>query len=373
MMSCLKRTLALAVALTSITAICASAIADERVLPREIFQQMGFRPVLRASRPVRSFPARGFEASLSTGLPWPVQFKDEAHTIAQNYVNFQDYGGGAYFHKGCDLRTQPHSWVIAPVSGVLEGGYYGYETHEDGSQTKFWNPWKGDAHPDPYFELAIVTDEGYRFELHHVDVMDLPQETIAALNKGGVRVPAGARIGHVLEWNFGDYDHIHYNVFAADGTIINPEAHSVAVRDTVAPAIQGVYALYGNGRVSDVREGLVLDQGVREIVVATTESRNNDAYVQTPPFAGIAFQNGPSFAWDFRESLTAPGGGFPDLRKVFASRLRTPSGQLLRTIGNYGKGLFLMRLPVAQGVSGQFVVRVADTAGNFSQVAAQIR
>ena len=38
--------------------------------------------------------------------PWPVPFLDAHHTIGNVMTQFQDYGGGAYYHGGDDLRVQ---------------------------------------------------------------------------------------------------------------------------------------------------------------------------------------------------------------------------------------------------------------------------
>lgn len=338
--------------------------ANERVLPEKILLEKGLRP-FKNFRHFRGL--RKQTGQIPRGLPWPVQFQDPSHTIAQNYVNFQDYGDGAYFHKGCDLRTHQSADVRAPVTGILEAGYYGYDTKPDGSQTKFWTPWKGVPHNDPYFELALVTQDGYRFELHHVDSMNLPQTTLDALAKGGVVIPQGQVIGKVIPWGgSGDvYNHIHYNIYRQDGVIMNPEFYSEAVADHVAPKIHGVFGIKTDGSVLPLGQGGVIQDELQEIVVAATENRDNDVYIQTPVFAGIVFENGSRTVWDFHDSITTPDGRWPDLREVFRPQIKLPGGKKLITFGQYGKGMFLFRLKVDSG-RGKFEIRVADTATNFS-------
>lgn len=336
--------------------------ADERVLPAAVLQKMGYRPF-------SSFPHyRGqlqVRSELPTGLKWPVQFVDATRNIAQNYVNFQQYGLALpYYHKGCDLRSPPNSPVKAPVTGVLEGGYYSYTDHPDGSETKQWIPWNGKVHNDPYFELAVITADGYRFELHHVDSMNLPKETIQALNKGNVVVQEGTVIGTVLPWG-GDYDHIHYNIFRQDGVIVNPEAYTVSPPDHVAPKIQAAYGVRTDGSVVELVNGGTVGP-LQQIIVATTETRDNSIYVQTPPFIGIQFQTRELFAWDFRKVLLGPDAKWPDIRQVFVSKFKTPNGKFLYTTGQYGKGLFLMRL-IVPATHGPFVIAVSDTAGNTTK------
>jgi len=341
----------------------ARGYGNERHISVQEALQRGYRPfkAFHNYRGVRGYALENVQHNLS----WPVQFQDASQTIAQNYLNFQEYGGGAYFHKGCDLRSPAGSTVTAPVTGVLEGGYYSYGNNPDGSETKMWIPWNGKAHYDPYFELALVTPDGYRFELHHVDSENLPASTVEALNKGGVTVPAGAQIGKVLPWPDGVYNHIHYNIFRQDEVILNPEAYSVQVPDHVAPTIYGVYGIKTDGSVIEAKAGQSVAGPLTEFVIATTETRDQSIYVQTPPFVGIKFNSGFTTFWDFREKLLSSDGQWPDIRNVFLPALLTPSGQRLETFGQYGKGLFLMRLKVA-GQSGPFSIKVGDTAGNFA-------
>jgi len=344
----------------------ASATADERFLPKATLLKMGYKPFVSAAQSAKLGLSRTAPA-LQRNLQWPVEFEDAAHSIAQNYVNFQQYGGTqAYFHGGCDLRANADSWVTAPVTGTLEAGYYSYAENEDGSSQKYWKPWTGQTHDDPYFELAIVTADGYRIELHHVNSTNLPASTIAALNKGGVVIQAGTKVGHVYYWPDGEYHHVHYNIHKPDGTIVNPEAYSIEVPDHVAPTIVNVYAKTSDGRSQVLRESETAQGNVDEIVVATTETRDNSVYVQTPPYAAIKFANGHSFAWDFREQLLGPDGHWPDLRKVFLDSINGSE-----TFGQYGKGMFLMRLPTANQ-KGAFTIEVGDTAGNMTKFSGAI-
>lgn len=357
-------------ALAAVAGVVASqgtARGDELILPREAFAAMGYASVgVRVAS--TDFLPDAFLADLPRDLPWPVRFADAAHTVAQNYVNFQEYGDGQpYFHGGCDLRAAGNSDVIAPVAGILEGGYYGYSTNEDGSMEKHWKPWAGQANRDPYFELAIVTDDGYRLELHHVDAQKLPAATIQALNQGNVRVEAGTVVGRVNGWAFASqrYDHIHYNVVRADGVRLNPEFYSTTITDRVAPRIQGVYAIRKDGRAELIRDGASVTGSIQEIVVAATESRDGDAYVQTPPVARIQFGANAPLGWDFRQFLLTEDHRWPDLREVFRDEIEV-AGRRYSTWGQYGQGLFLMRLPVT-GQIGPFEVRIEDTAGNVSR------
>ena len=337
--------------------------ADESVRPQIYFRARGYVAVSTTTHPLR----RALR-DLPGLLPWPVVFQDAAHTIAQNFVNFQDYDGASpYFHQGCDLRSAGDSEVVAPVDGILEGGYYGYTNLPTGAMQKQWQPWNGQTHADPYFELAIVTEDGYRFEMHHVDSQKLPAFTVQALNQGHVRVKAGTVIGKVNAWAFPGYSHVHYNIIRPDGVFANPEYYSIPLPDHTAPAILGVFALTPDGKATALRPGEVLPFHPAQFVVASTESHDRDAYVQTPPIARIHFASGGSFAWNFRQWLVGPDGHFPDIRQVFdLDGLALPDGRRLETFGQYGKGMFLIRLPVGAADHGEFEIALADTTGNSS-------
>ena len=337
------------------------ASADELVLPAPALRALGLRPVRHA--PVLS---RATHPDPTPGTLWPVTFKSQAHSIAQNYVQHQDYGGGQYYHGGCDLRTVARSWAVAPIDGVLEGGYYGYETQADGQDVKWWKPWDGSPEASLYFELAVVSDDGYRYELHHVDPMTLPQETVRWLDQGGVRVTAGAKLAHVAKWP-GDYDHVHFNLVRPDGVHVNPEAFSQAlpvIVDSIAPRILAAFTIDAQNRVAALRDGARIAANVTEIVVETTETRDGNAYVQTPPLFQARFDSGEVTGEDFRKTLTGADGAWRDIRQVFLPKLRTPSGATIRNAGNYGEGQFLVRIPLPRTAHGPFEVRLEDTAGN---------
>src|SRR5688572_1265679 len=92
------------------------ALADERILSKKDLEKGRFKPF-------SGFKSPGTQrfSEPPTNLIWPVKFRDEKRNIAQNYVQHQDYGGGQYYHKGCDLLALPGSDVKATVSGILEG------------------------------------------------------------------------------------------------------------------------------------------------------------------------------------------------------------------------------------------------------------
>lgn len=338
--------------------------ADELRLPRSELVSLGMKPV-KFSPHFSLSPSTSPRTEPESGRPWPVTFKSQEHSIAQNYVQHQDYGSGQYYHGGCDLRAEPRSWATAPVDGILEGGYYGYDTEADGQDVKWWKAWDGHPTASLYFELAIITPDGYRYELHHVDPMTLPTDTVRALNTGGVRVTSGTKLALVAKWPT-SYDHVHYNIVRPDGVHMNPEAYSVEVPDHEAPKILGVYAIQNAGVVLEVSENTTLPKATKEFAVVTTESRDGNGYVQTPPWFDLTFTTGKKSGWDFRKTLSDAAGKWIDIRNVFLEEIRPPHGRRIKNSGNYGKGQFIVRVPMPTDARGDFILSVGDTAGNVS-------
>lgn len=348
-------------ALSLALALSAPALAHENIQPGWKLLQEGYRPVLRALGAPETLPA-------PHSLAWPVTFQDGAHTIGNSMVEFQPFGA-PYYHGGCDLRTHAQETIHAPVSGRLEAGHYGYDTNADGSMTKYWMPWpqRGDA---TYFEVAVVADDGTRYELHHVDRATLPAEIVAMLNAGGARVSAGTTLGHVLDWPDGEYHHTHYNIVLPSGTRVNPEYASTLLADTRAPEILGLYALT-NGLAKDFGNGYFA-KAPAEFVVDAVDHQDGNVYDHPPAFVRLRFDNGPETTWDFRATLTDGRGAFPPLWNFFLESLRGPNG-FRETEGGYGTGHSLIRLRVPTGASGPFTIELADIAGNTVRRAGTIR
>jgi hypothetical protein len=354
-----------------------AAFANEPHKPAAFWAHEGYKPVKysRAQKILAAPPVA--EHSLS----WPVEFADDMHTMGNNMIQFQQYGGSdAYYHAGCDLRAQAGSWVSAPIGGRVEAGHYGYETQADGSDVKWWKPYPapGDTY---YFEVAVIDDTGTRFEIHHVDENSLPPEIISAVQNGG-RVKAGDHLGKVVLWPEAGvdgelYNHVHFNVVDKSGVHWNPERLAPAMVDTTAPVIHGVYAKSSDGHFSEVQEGAVLTAKPDEFVVAATDQREKDVYTQAPNLAELVFNPGTpgelSTRWDFTWKLTKQDGSFPPIWELYLKKLTLPSGERLSTEGNYQTNFFLIQLKTPPLAQGPFVIRVGDMAGNQSEFHAELR
>lgn len=347
-----------------VSLFCAfNAKADENILPASKLLAMGYRewkPAHLLNQP----------QILAHTLPWPVRFQDASHQIGNAMAQFQPFGGVPYFHGGCDLRVEAGADVLAPVGGKLEAGHYGYDTNADGSLKKYWMPWPEEGNPT-YFEVAVVAENGIRYEFHHMDRDTLPDSIVNKLNAGGGTVEAGTLLGHVIEWPGGEYHHTHYNVILPDETRVNPEFVSTLLPDTLAPNILASYAVMPDKSVVDFGQGL-FRSAPTEIVISVVDKMNNNVYEHAPVFASLKFASGEESTWDFREKLIGADGKFPNLFSFFKDSLTTPNGRRIYTEGGYGMGKSLVRIKVPNG-HGVFSIQIGDMAGNISTLSGVIQ
>jgi hypothetical protein len=330
--------------------------ADESFRPRAELLAAGFHSVSTVS--VLRFAPADIPAAHS--LAWPVAFEDAAHSIGNSMAEYQPFGD-PYYHGGCDLRTQAEESVHAPVDGRLEAGAYSYNTRPDGSLEKFWKAWP--AQDDPmYFEVAVVADNGIRYELHHIDRETLPTEIVNMLNQGGGRVTAGTVLGHVITWPDGVYHHTHYNIVLPDGTRVNPEFASPLLPDHLAPQILGSYAIMPDGSTVDYAGG-TFATAPSEIVLDVVDKQDENVYEHPPTYVDLKFASGAETVWDFRQTLLGGDGHFPPLWDFFLQSVSI-DGRSSTTEGGYGTGHSLIRLKVPAGASGAFRITVGDIAGN---------
>jgi hypothetical protein len=339
-----------------------SAHADELFMSREEALINGYLPIENSGRS-NDFACHALPWEKHS-LKWPLKFRNDADPVGNDMVQFQDYGA-PYYHGGQDLVSRAGEKLVAPINGRLEGGHYSYTRNANGSKTKNWIPWPGKGSPN-YFELAVVTAEGYRFEFHHVDRANLPGSTVEALNKGGAQVEAGAHIGNVIKWNEEeDYDHIHYNIVEPGGLLfVNAEYTSAVFPDSIKPEIIKVFAM--NGKTPVVYTGGPLSFHPTEFVIATKDSRFEGGYEHPPAKVIVEFANGSHSGWDFTQTLATADCGWPHIWDFYQHTLTDPDGLLWETWGVYGKGQFLIRVPVPANAKSPFKISVSDMNGNTS-------
>lgn len=341
--------------------------ADELIMSRPELQKMGYLPAPKfQTLPIIDTQADQLQ-KWNEMISWPVRFQDETHSMGNNMIQYQNYGGGAYYHGGCDLRTKESEQIYAPVSGRVEAYYYSYDRHDNGYMQKYIIPNGGSRY---YYEVSIITDEGYRYEIHHIDPKTLSQELKTALKNPHSRIEKGTVLGHVVSWPAQGidgqyYHHIHFNIIAPDGTILNPEAHAPAVLDTESPHIEKVFAIQkGKSTAVILSPDQKLPENTEEILVLTWDTKNQNVYRQAPSKIEISFENGAVTDLDFIRRLADANNQFPDIRHIFVESIFASDQKTYRTEGNYLKNTFIYRLKIPSHAQGFWAVRVIDMVGN---------
>lgn len=165
--------------------------------------------------------------------PWPVKVLSIGHTMA----SYQSYGmvSSAYFHHGLDIRADAGSDVIASRGGKVVN----VENYEPG-QKEYW-------------EVAILDDDGFLWQYHHIDPNSIPSSVHDAFKKGD-RISDGTKIGTVVYWpivSYGErYHHVHLNILGSGKEYVNPFAFLQPLKDTVGPEIASIMLVQNGKKVS---------------------------------------------------------------------------------------------------------------------------
>jgi hypothetical protein len=354
-----------AIVLMTVSLSACSQNSDVRDIPIENPRDLDNRGYV----PVPSQPGLGgAQLPSAHSLAWPVTFQDASHVIGNTMAQYQPYDG-AYWHGGADLRVKAGAAVRAPIAGRVEAGHYSYAIKSDGSMTKYWKAWPAQGN-DTYFEVAVVADDGTRYEFHHVNRKTLPASTIALVESGG-RANAGDTLGYTIAWSDGVYHHIHYNIVTPGGTRINPEYVSTIIPDTTAPEILSSYAVLSTGTAQNFGTGSFA-AAPSEFAIEVRDRLGRNVYSNPPSWARLQFQSGAATTWDFRQTLTREDGTQPALWDFFVKTLRTPLGTSIGTTGGYGTGTSVIRLKVPTGATGPFRIDFADQAGNSTGLTGSI-
>lgn len=274
---------------------------------------------------------------------WPFEPLSIGHTMA----SYQRYGWGAYFHHGLDIRGDAGTPVRAAAGGtVVNVGNY------NGGSRLYW-------------EVAILDDDGFLWQYHHVDHETIPQDVKDAFAQGGA-VAAGTVLGEIVDWpmdSFGEaYHHVHLNVLAADGVYRNPFDFLDPLGDVQAPELRGIGLLDARGRVVD---GTVA-RGDYSLYAEVADLIRHEAYIVPPHSIEVAVDGGaPEVVWTFDR---LPGGAS---RTAFVDDFFAHG-----TCGNYSCRRIRIDLGFSPGEDRTFPgapgahrveVTIRDHAGNSSR------
>ncbi len=151
---------------------------------------------------------------------WPFTPESIGHTIA----SLQHYGVDAYFHHGIDIRGEAGTTIKSATSGKVVN----IENY---------------ASSHLYWEVAVLDDDGFLWQYHHVDRYSIPQKILDAY-KQGTHIEAGTELGEIVYWpviTFGErFHHIHLNVLDKNLNYINPFLLLPPLEDFTAPKIKRV-------------------------------------------------------------------------------------------------------------------------------------
>ncbi len=203
--------------------------------------------------------ARGQTSVGSGSVPWPLR----APFVVMNTIGtLQFYGDKPGFHHGVDLKAAAETKVYAPVSGAVGAGYY-YPRYKS-----------------PYtFMVSIDADDGYRWELHHVDPASVPQAILDLAAVHG-RVEAGTLLAAIFDTSttpeLGVPPHLHVDLIDPNGVRHDALQRFPPLSDDQAPEIRGVYFVGGDGRAAAGVSGLLrretLAAGRYDLVVDALET-----------------------------------------------------------------------------------------------------
>lgn len=189
--------------------------------------------------------------------PWPLQVP---FTVMNTLSNLEDYGGTPGFHHGIDLQVPAGTEVYAPLGGEITMDYY-YPREK--------NPYT--------FRVVIVSPDGLRWELHHVDPGSITEEVRDLVDSGGM-ITEGIRIGRIADAEpFGLPSHLHLEIIDRQGQYQNPLRFLPSLNDDVAPIIHGVYIIRASTSKTVAQEvdgktrGSVPLNGQYELIINVTD------------------------------------------------------------------------------------------------------
>ena len=147
-------------------------------------------------------------AIVSSGLTacgnWPLEPRNSKHPIGNSGGEFQQYGGGSYFHAGIDIVDDapapngPYVRTTKAGTGILS------------------LPGAGSL----YNGLTVnVGDVANSRQLYwHLDFNSI-QQSVRDADTNGTVLPARSRVAQLVDWTACDYHHLHYETCDNTGCV----------------------------------------------------------------------------------------------------------------------------------------------------------
>lgn len=229
---------------------------------------------------------------------WPVKVLSIGHTNA----SYQRYSfvNSAYFHHGIDIRADAGSDVIASAGGQV---------------INIENYMPGD---DAYWEVAILDENGFIWQYHHINRQSIPESLFEAY-QNKTNIPAGTKIGEVYFWGvttFGEqFHHVHLNILGKNKTYLNPFEFLELLPDNSAPEIVNIF-LVKNG---NLLAGNQISTGIYSVGAEVKDLILSNVFVVPPNEIIVSIDgNKPLTVWKFDK---LPGGADEE---AFVNRFYLP-------------------------------------------------
>lgn len=350
--------------------------------PQSELLALGFRKVETSPKSLLLKVKSGVHTNIyeEHSLSWPIALERPINQFIGNLHQYQTFTNPPYYHGGVDILANKDQPLTTPVSGHIEAGYYSYTDDYFGNTVKFFLPYKKALEDNvklpwgkEYFELAIIDEQGNRFEFHHVDDSEFPEQIrkkILGDDSVDKFVAAGTVIGKVYDWSIRrkkvSARHIHYNIIHHHGHHLNPFNYSEYVEDTTPPVITNVYApkksiCLQSPELIAFKEGEAQEvEG--EIIVQTIDMFNESVFPKAPVVVQAYFDDGSHFSWDFSQTIVDDFGQRPPLRNVYLHSRCLPSiGSELKASNSND---FYFKIPVPPHYAGKIIITVADQNRN---------
>lgn len=364
--------------LTILLLINCSAFADIPYHPRAELISRGYQKVEKNISYQRVSTLVDDNIYEYRSLPWPIALKREPQQFIGNMHQFQTFTNPSYYHGGVDVLAHEEQVVTTPVSGVIEGVYYSYSDDYFGNAEKFEihlrdivNGFVEQPSDKRYFEVAIIDEQGNRFEFHHINPDTLPDEIRQKILLGDSWVSAGTIIGSVIDFRSRrgkiDMDHLHYNIVNHQGYYLNPFHFSKTINDDSPPQLTNIYAAkksfcHQTPELVEFSDDHPLETE-KMIVVRTLDLIGKELFSQAPMIIHAKFSDGEEFMWDFSTSIVDQTGNRPWIREVYLhSKCIAGLGEL-RASNNSD---FYFKIPVPSRFHGSIEVTVYDQNFNFT-------
>ena len=194
---------------------------------------------------------------------WPFKPFGKACPVGHVSHSFQHYSGEPYFHHGIDIRMPANTDIFSSTGGKVVN----IENYVLGN--------------DLYWEIAIIDEQGFLWQYHHVDYDSIPKAIFDAY-KTGNPIASGTLIGKVVYWPVKAYGknfhHIHVNVLDRNKNYLNPLLFLLPLEDSTEPTIEEIYFTADEGSSSLSPRQL---SGNVDIIVKAEDKMDNEPYQLT--------------------------------------------------------------------------------------------